>query len=223
MQITTILFVLTILSWTLLPLAPQAWAAPGFDLDLKELKKPSSPPTATKRKPVVAAKKKQSAPVTLQPAAATKNKPSQKTQTAAVVAPAPLKPAELALKGGNACQLAERMASAVARSVPAEQLLFGLNLKPVAAVRYAQLDLLITCGIPAAEAYTFGRLLKEHHVELLNIQENETIGQVARGVLDALALSYQLETDLSAQGGELVYSFPAEEERQRPLRLILHP
>jgi hypothetical protein len=223
MQTTIILFILTILSWTMLPLTPQIWAAPGFDLDLKELKKPSSPPTASKKKPVVVTKKKQIAPTTQQSAVATKAKPALKSQTASVVTAALLIPAELALKGGNACQLAERMATAVARSVPVEKLLFGLNLKPVAAVRYAHLDLLITCGIPAAEAYTFGRLLKEHHVELLNIQENETIRQVARGVLHALALSYQLETDLSAQGGELVYSFPAEEERQRPLRLILHP
>ncbi|WP_277057120.1 hypothetical protein [Trichlorobacter lovleyi] len=206
------------LSALLVPI--QAWAAPGFDLDLKELKKPSPPPSvARKSKPVAAAKKKASAttkrsvqPATTSPAA-----------EPAVVPVALLSPSELTLKAGEPCLLAERIAVAVARSVPAATLLNGLELHPVAAVSYGEVSALITCGISAAEAYTYGRLLEEHQVELVNIRGDETAGQTARKVIDALALPYQIETDSASKDGALTYLMPASKERQRPLRLTLQP
>ncbi|WP_265551081.1 hypothetical protein [Trichlorobacter lovleyi] len=201
----------------------QVWAAPGFDLDLKELKKPSAPPAAARKsKPVVAAKKKVSA----QPKRSVK--PAQPPATSPAAEPAgapvaPLSPSELALKAGDPCLLAERIAVAVARSVPAATLLNGLELHPVAAVSYGEVAALVTCGISAAEAYTYGRLLEEHQVELVNIRGDETAGQTARKVIDALALPYRIESDNASEDGTLTYLMPASQERQRPLRLTLQP
>lgn len=214
-----------LLTLLLLP-APQVSATPDFELDLKELKKPSAPPSVSKKSSTVAAKKKRATPAK-QPTALTQKTPIvPKSQTVPPVASAaitatPVAASELTLVGDNPCQLAERMAVAVARSVPFEQLLFGLNLKPVASVQFNNLAVLITCNIASAEAYTYSRLLLGHQVELINIQEKETIAQVARRIVDALALSYQLGKGGQNGGNELVYLFPADQERQRPLRLIL--
>jgi len=205
------------LSALLVPI--QVWAAPGFDLDLKELKKPSPPPAVAKKsKPVAAVKKKASTPTKRS------GQPAQPPVTPPVEpAVASLSPSELALKAGEPCLLAERIAVAVARSVPAATLLNGLELHPVAAVSYGEVSVLITCGISAAEAYTYGRLLEEHQVELVNIRGDETAGQTARKVIDALALPYQIETDSASKDGTLTYLMPASQERQRPLRLTLQP
>lgn len=205
------------LSALLMPI--QVWAAPGFDLDLKELKKPSAPPAvARKSKPVVTAKKKASVP------SKRSVKPAQPPAAEPAATPvAPLSPSELTLKAGDPCLLAERIAVAVARSVPAATLLNGLELHPVAAVSYGEVSVLITCGISAAEAYTYGRLLEEHQVELVNIRGNETAGQTARKVIDALALPYRIESDSESKDGTLTYLMPSSQERQRPLRLTLQP
>jgi len=137
--------------------------------------------------------------------------------------PSPVTPSELSLKGGNACQLAEQMAVAVAHSVAAAPLLSGLDLKPVATVRHDHLTVLITCRISPAETYTFARLLEQRQIYLLNIEGNETTAQVARNVIDALALPYMQENNEYSKEGELIYLFPVDQERKRPLRLTLQP
>lgn len=230
MQNITRLAVVMTFALSSLAFAFQTAASPGFDLDLKDLKKPSSPPAVAKKSTTATSQKKPSAAVrqvtATQPP---KRQTALKPKTAPAVTPAAATasvdpvPSELTLVGGDACRLAERMAVAVARSAPAEQLLFSLNLKPVAAVQYNNLSLLISCGISAAEAYTYGRLLEEHQVQLVNISGNESVGQVARSIIDALALSYQLTGDRSGSGTALVYLFPADNERKRPLRLIIQP
>jgi len=225
MQNFTPILRLTILVWLLGVLVSQTWAAPGFELDLKELKKPASPPPAAKKKNVAATvEKKQTTPIKKQIQIAVKKQKTPLPQKALPAAVSPhFIPSELALKGGNACQLAEKMAIAVARSIPVTPLLNGLDLKPVAAVKYGDITALITCGILPAEAYTFARLLEGHQIYLLNIQEKETTEQVAQKIVDTLALSYMRENDESAKGGELIYLFPEDKERQRPLRLTLNP
>lgn len=232
MQNFTIRLTLTALALFALCLPPRVGASPGFDLDLKELKKPSAPPSVSKKAVVTTPQKKQAAAVR-QPSVQAKKPqvqttPAPKTTQAVVpvvVAPTSVEPSELTLVGGNPCQLSERVAVAVARSVPAGQLLFGLNIKPVAAVQYNNLAVLITCGLEPAEAYTYGRLLDEHQVQLINSTGRESTEQVARSIVDALALSYQLEPGnvSSGQEGKLIYLFPADQERKRPLRLILQP
>lgn len=210
--------------WLLVSAPAQLWATPGFELDLKELKSPSSPPPAATKKNTsgkTVTKKIQPARQPTQVTKKPKTAPPQQVPPAAPVLA--VAPSELALKGGDACQLAERMAVSVARSVPSETLLNGLDLKPVAAVRAAGLSALITCGIPPAEAYTFARLLEAHEIQLLNINGTETISQVGHSINDTLALSYLIEKDATDQGGELIYLYPADTERQRPLRLILQP
>jgi hypothetical protein len=224
MQNITTYIRLSMLVCFLLVMTPQLWAAPGFELDLKELKKPSPPPPAVvKKKVITTEKKKQIAPPQKKVQLAKKKKPVPTKQVATETAPQPVSPSELALKGGDACQLAERMAIAVAQSVPVEPALNGLHLKPVVAVKSGDLTAVITCGISPAEAYTFARLLEEHQIYLLNIGGNETTAEVARKVIDILALSYMRENEESAKEGELIYLFPAGEERRRPLRLTLQP
>lgn len=196
-------------------LAQTVCAAPGFDLDLKELKKPSIPLAIVKKKTVQQKKPAMAKPL---PAVAVEHNAVKPVVLANTEA------SELALHlGGNACQLAEHVSIAVARAVPAASLLNGLSLQPVASVKYAELGLMVVCGISPAEAYTYSRLLEEHHVELVNITGSETAGQTAQKIIDALAISYRIETAAKPSDGTLTYLIPASQERQRPLRLTLHP
>ena len=203
-----------------------AWAAPGFDLDLKELKKPSQPAAPKKAAPPKK-RKSEARATTKKTSAVADSKPAVKqSETALAMLPQPAsEPSELILhRGDNPCQLAERIAVALARTVPTELLLHGLDLKPVATVNHGQLDLMVTCRLPDAEAYTYSRLLSAHLVELVNIRGDETAGQTAQKIIDALALSYQQEpAEQDSNGSTRIYLFPADAQRQRPLRLIVHP
>ncbi len=216
MQGITFLFQIFIISAALLLLAGQAFSEPSFELELKELKKPSIP--------VIKAKKKKAS-------AQKKIKPRIKQVTPEVIKAEEVgkgsEPviwiSELTLKAGDGCQLAERMAVALAHSVPAETLLNGLDFKPVASVVYDGQGLLLVCGVPTAEVYTYNRLLAEHNVQMLNLTGTESVGQVARQVIDCLGLSFRLDFDEHSKEDELVYLFPADKERERPLRLTIQP
>ena len=210
----------------MLLLAQITWAAPGFDLDLKELKKPSQP--AAPKKAASPKKKKSEAKATTkkQPAVADAKHAIKQPETALAPTPQPASDqSELVLhRGDNPCQLAERIAVALARTVPTELLLNGLDLKPIATVNHGQLDLIITCRLPVAEAYTYSRLLEEHQVALVNIRGDETAGQTAQKIVDALALSYQQEhVEKEGDDSTRIYLFPADVQRQRPLRLVVQP
>lgn len=217
-----------VLAALLLAVPLQAWGVADFDLDLKELKRPVAPAPAKKHKVKTASKKKSVHKQAKNTAAKPPLEPSPQAApappvTGPSVAVADIAPAELDLTGTNACQLAERMTVAVARPIESTKLLHGLALQPVAAVRYAGLEALVVCDLSPAEAYTYSRLLAEHEVELIAISPQEQPATVARAITDALALSYQLEEDRSSEGGAVVYLFPANQERQRPLRLSIHP
>ena len=210
----------------MLLLAQITWAAPGFDLDLKELKKPSQP--AAPKKAASPKKKKSEAKATTkrQPAVADAKHAIKQPETALPPTPQPASDqSELVLhRGDNPCQLAERIAVALARTVPTELLLNGLNLKPIATVNHGQLDLIITCRLPVAEAYTYSRLLEEHQVALVNIRGDETAGQTAQKIVEALALPYQQEqVEKEGDDSTRIYLFPADVQRQRPLRLVVQP
>ena len=203
-----------------------SWAAPGFDLDLKELKKPSQPAAPKKAAPPRKKKSEAKAAPKKQPALAD-TKPAIKqpeTTLSPLLQPAPEQSELILHRGDNPCQLAERVAVALARTVPTELLLNGLDLKPVATVNHGQLDLMVTCGLQVAEAYTYSRLLEEHQVALVNIRGDETAGQTAQKIIDALALSYQQEhVEKEIDDGTRIYLFPADAQRQRPLRLVVQP
>lgn len=203
-----------------------AWAAPGFDLDLKELKKPSQPAAPKKTAPPKKRKSEAKATTKKQSAIAESKPAIKQPETTLATSSQPAsEPSELILhRGDNPCQLAERIAVALARTVPTELLLNGLDLKPVATVNQGQLDLMVTCRLPDAEAYTYSRLLSEHLVELVNIRGDETAGQTAQKIIDALALSYQQEPlEQDSNGNMRIYLFPADAQRQRPLRLAVQP
>jgi hypothetical protein len=209
---------LLLLTWLLLAPAAFGHAQPaaGFELDLQDLKKPAAP---------AAVKKKKSTPV-----ARTKATVKTTGRVSDTKAPALLqhieKPqspvmSELALKATDPCQLAERLAVAVAHRVPEQELLYDLDLKPVAAVTFGGLRLLVVCNLAAAEAYTYRRLLADHGVELVTIASGTAASVVTAVIADALGISYQLQQEIL--NGELSYLFPAEFERKRPLKLTIQP
>lgn len=210
--------------WGLLLLAdtPVCSGAP-FDLDLQEFSKPFVPRSETsKKKPAVTAKT----------AATTHRKRIKPPKAASTQKPVPVPPeeataslpAELSLKADDTCRLAENMAIALAPAVPAESLLNGLDLHPVAGVRAGDGGLLITCGLSVAEAYTYQRLLEEHGVRLLNVGATDSAGKIAQELMGYLGLSCSQEAVGPATGGELIYLCPATgEQHQRPLRLIIQP
>jgi hypothetical protein len=127
----------------------------------------------------------------------------------------------LTLKVTAPCQLAEQLAVAVAHRVPEQELLYDLDLKPVAAVTFGGLRLLVVCNLAAAEAYTYRRLLADHGVELVTIASGTAASVVTAVIADALGISYQLQQEIL--NGELSYLFPAEFERKRPLKLTIQP
>lgn len=210
---------LLLLTWLVLgPTASgSARSTAGFELDLQELKKPTVP---------AAAKKKTTTPVSRTKAdvTATRKTPpdtvSPPLQQRAEAFRSPVI-SELTLKVTAPCQLAEQLAVAVAHRVPEQELLYDLDLKPVAAVTFGGLRLLVVCDLAAAEAYTYRRLLADHGVELVTIASDTAASAVTAAIADALGISYQLQQEVS--GGECTYFFPAEFERTRPLRLTIQP
>ncbi len=211
---------LLLLAWLVLVPATFSHAQPvtDFELDLQELKKPAVPLLLKKKTSVPTPRKKAELPAVKKPVADKKNSPLQQPRAEKSRPPAL---SELTLKGTDACQLAERLAVAVAHRVAVQELLYDLDLKPVAAVTFGGLRLLVVCDLKAAEAYTYRRLLDDHQVELLNITTGMSASGVAVGIADALGISYQLQQEVS--GGECTYFFPAEFERTRPLRLTIQP
>lgn len=228
------------------------WASPAFELDLDELKKPVHLPTATKPKRAVstqqvsgqsradqtkpAARAGSNKPAaSVRPKAVTKkNHPATKqtvapkgttrqktagTQPAAVVVPA----SELVLqRGEDSCQIASNLLSVVAKSVPAEKLLHGVDLKVMAAVSYDGVGVLLACNLDQAELYTYNRLLEEYNVIVLSVSQAEKPADVAFRLLDTLKLSYHLESAVKKKK-QTTWLLPADEYRSRPLRLtVLH-
>lgn len=188
-----------------------------FELDLKELRKPiytqSAPGAAPARKrPVATRKKNSSVPVQKPQEEPTTEKQSVVVQGDAAVS---LPMAELVLQTTDGCTLGEQVALAVGRRAPVEELLFGLPLKTRAGVRHAGLQLLLSCDLSSAEAYTYSRLLEEHHVQLLNLFTVEPPPHVVSQVLEALALTYRYE---SVDGGSGYLILP---EGRRPLHLTI--
>jgi hypothetical protein len=209
------LFKIFIISAALLLLAGSSFSEPGFELELKELKKPSIPVLKTRKN--ASAKKKIKPRIKQMEPEATKPEEIKKlTEPVMFIS-------ELTLKAADICQLAERMAVALAHSVPPETLLNGLNFKRLASVVYDEQGLLVTCGMPAAEAYTYNRLLAEHEVQMLNLNGTESAEQVASEIIDCLGLSFMLDSDEHSKKDELIYLFPAGKERERPLRLTIQP
>lgn len=144
---------------------------------------------------------------------------TQRTQTGAVVVPA----SELVLqRGGDSCQMASNLLSVVAKSVPDEKLLHGVDLKVMAAVSYDGVGVLLACNLDQAELYTYNRLLEEYNVIVLSVSQAEKPADVAFRLLDTLKLSYHLESTVKKKK-QTTWLLPADEYRSRPLRLtVLH-
>lgn len=192
-----------------------ALAAPaGFELDLKELKKPSSP--------LAAPPKRATAPKATKPHATAKA-PAKKARPAAKVAQRATQPAlapretdELVvlLDGATPCQRARLLLDAVAKPLPVAEVLQGLAVPATAAGRHQGATVVLACDLPTAEAYTFGRLLEADGVTLINVAADASAELTVDLFAEALGLSYRLLQDNPL-------SYLVNDQQGRPLRLVI--
>lgn len=182
-------------------------AAPaGFELDLKELKKPSpaliAPPKA-KAKAASAPQKKSKAPRRAAPL------------TKKATAPPP-KPAGrvVRLDGAGGCQVARMLMAAVAAPAKTNHILHGLTLQVAATGSYRGATAVLVCGLPTDEAYTFGRLLEADGVRLINLAADQPTELAIDAVAEALGLSYRLLQDNPL-------SYQTSDHQGRPVRLVI--
>lgn len=194
---------------------PASLAAPaGFELDLKELKKPS-PTLITPPKRVTTPQITKPQPTAKAPAK--KVRPAAKTaQRAPKIAPAPQQTAEqlALLDGATACIRARLLLEAVAKPIPVEDALQGLILPAIAAGRHQGATVVLACDLPTAEAYTFGRLLEADGVTLINLAADAAAELTVATVAEALGLSYRLLQDNPL-------SYLTSDQQGRPLRLVI--
>lgn len=201
-----------------------ALAAPaGFELDLKELKKPSSTLIAPKKQ-TPAPKKTQPQPTAKAPAkkspptAKTTHQAKQppKTQPATQVTTTPNEPVEqvVLLDGATPCQLARLLLEAVAKPVPVAEALQGIATPATAAGRHQGATAVLACGMPPAESYTLGRLLEAEGIQLISLTETEQPAQVVQAVAQGLGLSYRQRQDVPL-------SYLTNDYQGQPIRLVV--
>lgn len=194
-------------------------APPGFELDLKELKKPSSTLIAPKKQ-TAAPKKAQPQPTVKVPARNPKTvhqaKQPPKTQPAPQVTTTPHEPVEqvVLLDGATPCQLARLLLEAVAKPVPVAEALQGIAAPATAAGRHHGATAVLACGMPPAESYTFRRLLEADGIQLISLTGTEQPAQVVQAVALGLGLSYRQQHDSPL-------SYLTNDHQGRPIRLMV--
>jgi len=197
-------------------------APPGFDLDLKELKKPPTViVTHKKQAPAQKAPKASAAArtITKKTTAPTKTAQASKKLVSPPVphqTPVPPDVAEqiILLDGKTACRLAQLLLEAVAEPTPVAETLQGLPLTATSAARLQGATVVLTCGLPTAEAYTFRRLLEADGIQLINLAGDEQASQVVQTVALGLGLSYRQQQDNPL-------SYLTNDSQSRPVRLII--
>ncbi|CAH2031759.1 hypothetical protein [Trichlorobacter ammonificans] len=213
-----------------------AWAAdPSFELPLKELKKPSLPPSS--KKTAVGSGTKSAAKSSEGARSGRKSRRHRTGKAEAMTAAAPDVPTpavasapvpaadvtstveEVLLTPGLPCWFAGQVAGVLAAPAPAAPLLRGFKLAPVALPRHEGATVVITCGLPAAEAYTTARLLETRHLNLLNLEGNEAPERVLEQVLDSLGFSYVVE----GSAEERQYLVSLDNDPETLLRLVIKP
>jgi hypothetical protein len=80
----------------------------------------------------------------------------------------------------------------------------------------------VVCGLEAAEAYTFKRLLAGQGIKLLLFKDDEAPRAVIEGVAGGLGIPFSVTTADTAAELPLIYLFPAG-IAGKDLRLTLHP
>lgn len=196
-------------------------ADPSFELPLHELKKPSLPPSPPKAAAGGRKASKKPRKHRTETAAAT----AGATEPAPAVAQAPASeetsPAveEVQLTAGLPCWFAGQVAGVLAAQAPADPLLRGFRLAPVALPRHEGATVVVTCGLPAAEAYTTARLLETRHLGLVNLTGDESAENVLEQVLGGLGFSYVVE----GAAGERRFLVSLQSEPETLLRLLIKP
>lgn len=188
-------------------------AAASLELDLKDLKKPPvtgrSKKQATTKLPAkqpatakTAVKKPLTAPKVVQP-----------VSTAQKAASEELGPLVL-LDSASACPLARQLLEAVADPLPVDKALNGLSLPAAAAARLQGATAVLACGLPAAEAYTFRRLLETKGLQLISLVGDEQADLVVQSVAQGLGLTFR-------QLQENPASYLVTGQQGRPIRIML--
>jgi len=217
-------FRLAVCCMFLLMLSVPGWAAPEFDIQLNELKKPSLPAVSKKavsppsgktkskwRSRKYRAKKRGASALTA---------PQEQSPAGRVIVGKPLPVEEITIHPGLPCKLAGRVAdtlAAEADNIPS--LLQGLRLAPVAVAQHEGATVIITCGLASAERYTLERLLETRNVQLLNINGRESAEQVIEGIINSLGYSYRLEHGEKGTN----YLVLLESGKDTMLKLVISP
>jgi len=217
-------FRLAVCCMFLLMLSVPGWAAPEFDIQLNELKKPSLP--AVSKKAVSPSSGKTKSKWRSRKYRAEKTEPSasppapEQSTVNAVIVDEPLPVEEITILPVLPCKLAGRVAdtlAAEADNIPS--LLQGLRLAPVAVAQHEGAIVIITCGLAYAEQYTAARLLETRNVQLLNISGRESAEQVIEGVINSLGYSYRLEHGEKGTN----YLILLESGKDTMLKLVISP
>lgn len=202
----------------------------SFELDLKELK----PPAKAAPQPVKPAAKKP--PVkAVEKAADQKTAPKAKVKP--VIAKQAAKPAspktvsqpateplyrEIILSAAPPCELAPNIIAAMASPVSTTEILHNMTIAAPYAATYEGANLVVTCGMAAAEELTYRRLLAAHGTALLNIIGNEQPEQLMQEICTALGASYQIMTEKRKDNG-VVYLFAPRSPNKQESRIVLIP
>jgi hypothetical protein len=205
----------------------------SFELDLKELKPAVKPaPQKPAPQPAKPAAKKQPAKAVektaVQKAAVVKAKPVKTIEAKPAVPQTASKPAteplyrEIILSAAPPCELAPNIIAAIASPVSTTEILHNMTIAAPYAATYEGANLVVTCGISAAEELTYRRLLAAHGAELLNIIGNEQPEQLMQEICAALGASYQIMTEKRKDNG-VVYLFAPRSPNKQEFRVVLIP
>ena len=222
--------------------ATTAFAQPSFELDLSELKKPAppAPQEKPKPKPRQAQTKVVQKPVQSKQPSQVETKPAVKTtqaqpkpatvkatplpQPQPTAAPVSKEPTyrEVILATAPPCEMVPSILAIVATPVSTSELLNGITLAAPYAASYSGANLIVTCGLPAAEEMTFRKILASRGTELLNIIGHEQPDQLMFDISSALGISYQLQMEQRKDRG-MVFVLPPRNSGYLETRLILIP
>lgn len=169
-------------AFSLMPVTVNAAPTTGFDLDLKDLRRPALPPvTATKQ--MVHRRK-------THPRTPHERHMKEKSPVPVIA------PATVTMTNKDTCSLGSNLLAMVAVTIPPQQVLPGFSDAAMAAARYQGVTALLACGLHPAEAYTLRRLLSVRGVSFISLQGDESATQVIQTVAAGLGIPYRKQRSI---------------------------
>jgi hypothetical protein len=118
------------------------------------------------------------------------------------------------------CSLARDFANKLKVIAPQSKLIQG---KDTLTAEHAGLTVVIACGLSLEEAYTYGRLLAQHNVQLIDFTGNEPNRRVIEKLANSLGLSYRLADPDAGNNLPFGYIFSAIGPNGQDIRLTIVP